>query len=130
MFTIEQIKEAHSKVKSGADFPAYVQDLISLGVTSYETYVSDGHSNYFGSGNFSIGSESKYQDLAITPTSNTEEFSSHLRSHQQGKTDYPTFCRDCAQTGVHKWIVNLGDFTCTYFDVSGKVLLTEAIPQK
>jgi hypothetical protein len=24
MFTIEQIKEAHSKVKSGADFPVYI----------------------------------------------------------------------------------------------------------
>jgi hypothetical protein len=29
MFTITQIKEAHSKVKSGADFPAYIQGLIS-----------------------------------------------------------------------------------------------------
>ena len=27
MFTENQIKETHSKVKSGADFPAYIQDL-------------------------------------------------------------------------------------------------------
>ncbi len=27
MFTVEQIKTAHSKVKSGADFPAYIQDI-------------------------------------------------------------------------------------------------------
>ena len=33
MFTIEQIKNAHAKVKSGADFPTYVQNLIKLGVT-------------------------------------------------------------------------------------------------
>ncbi len=32
MFTIEQIKEAHAKVKSGADFPNYIHDLIILGV--------------------------------------------------------------------------------------------------
>ena len=32
MFTIQQIKEAHSKVKSGSDFPKYVQDIIALGV--------------------------------------------------------------------------------------------------
>ena len=38
MFTIQQIKEAHSKVKSGADFPKYVHDIIALGVTSYETF--------------------------------------------------------------------------------------------
>lgn len=27
MFTITQIENAHSKVKSGADFPKYIQDL-------------------------------------------------------------------------------------------------------
>ncbi len=43
MFTLEQIKSAHSKVKSGADFPNYIQDLINLGIKSYHTYVSDGH---------------------------------------------------------------------------------------
>ncbi|MGB4398918.1 MAG: DUF1398 family protein [Daejeonella sp.] len=36
MFTAEQIKAAHSKVKSGADFPAYIQDIKALGVTGYE----------------------------------------------------------------------------------------------
>jgi hypothetical protein len=42
MFTVEQIKTAHGKVKSGADFPAYIQDIKKLGVTSYETFVTDG----------------------------------------------------------------------------------------
>jgi uncharacterized protein YbcV (DUF1398 family) len=45
MFTIEQIKIAHTKVRSGADFPNYIQDLINLGITSYETYVADGKFN-------------------------------------------------------------------------------------
>ncbi len=38
MFQLTDIKDAHSKVKSGADFPNYVQDLIKLGVKKYETY--------------------------------------------------------------------------------------------
>ncbi len=45
MFTVEQIKTAHSKVKSGADFPAYIQDINKLGVASYETFVTDGHTS-------------------------------------------------------------------------------------
>lgn len=44
MFTEAQIKHAHSKVQSGADFPAYIQEIISLGVISYDVYVADGHS--------------------------------------------------------------------------------------
>lgn len=48
MFTLEQIKEAHSKVKSGADFPAYIQDMKELGVQLYTHYVADGHIVYKG----------------------------------------------------------------------------------
>ena len=39
MFTAEQIKAAHSKVKSGADFPGYIKEIKALGVTHYEAYV-------------------------------------------------------------------------------------------
>lgn len=30
MFTVEQIKAAHAKVKSGADFPGYITEIKSL----------------------------------------------------------------------------------------------------
>ena len=52
MFTVEQIKAAHSKVKSGADFPAYIKEIKTLGVTHYEAYVTDGHINYHGANNY------------------------------------------------------------------------------
>ena len=42
MFTIEQITEAHSKVKSGADFPAYIQELKKIGVTHYVLGLCEG----------------------------------------------------------------------------------------
>lgn len=31
MFTIEQIKEAHSQLKSGADFPEYIREIKIFG---------------------------------------------------------------------------------------------------
>jgi len=63
MFTIEQIKEAHAKVKSGADFPNYIQDLIILGVKGYDTFVSDGHTEYYGVNNYTVASEEKYRNI-------------------------------------------------------------------
>ncbi|MEO8764516.1 MAG: DUF1398 family protein [Ginsengibacter sp.] len=48
MFAIEQIKEAHSKVKSGEDLPNFIQVLIGPGVMQYVTYVTDGHTVYSG----------------------------------------------------------------------------------
>jgi len=128
MFTIDQIKAAHSKVKSGADFPAYVQDLIALGVTNYETYVTDGHTDYFGKNDFKISSGNKYEPVTVADEADANQFEKNLKAHQQGKTDYPTFCNDCANFGVEKWKVDMKAMTCTYYDKAGNEMLAETIP--
>ncbi len=129
MFNIDQIKAAHSKVKSGADFPAYIRDLKQLGVTRYVTFVKDGHTDYSGKDNFQTSSPARYADLQIASSGNASRFKADLKAHQQGKTDYPTFCSDCAKSGIEKWIVDLNEMTCTYFDQEGKVVLIEQVPQ-
>lgn len=129
MFTLDQIKAAHSQVKSGADFPAYIRDLKQLGVISYVTFVKDGHTDYSGSGDFKISSSARYADLQIATEVNVSQFKADLKAHQQGKTDYPTFCSDCAKSGIEKWIVNLTKMTCTYFDKTGNEVLVEQVPQ-
>jgi uncharacterized protein YbcV (DUF1398 family) len=45
-----------------------------------------------------------------------------------GKTDYLTFCNDCAKSGIEKWIVRLEEMTCTYYDKAGNDILVEKIP--
>jgi uncharacterized protein YbcV (DUF1398 family) len=128
MFTLEQIKSAHAKVQSGADFPNYVQELKQLGVTHYEAYVSDGHTAYFGKNNYKIKALAKYDSLTVAENSNIDQFKTDLKSHQQGQTDYMTFCNDCAKSGVEKWLVCMEKMTCTYYAKDGKAMLTEAIP--
>lgn len=129
MFTIAQIKAAHAKVKSGKDFPQYIQDLIQLGVRWYHTYVSDGHTVYFSDTGYSVVSEPMYAPLAIAEVASVKTFSERLKAHQAGQTDYPTFCNDCANAGVCKWVVDMADMTCTYFDTADTALLVEGIPQ-
>jgi uncharacterized protein YbcV (DUF1398 family) len=130
MFTTEQIKAAHSKVKSGADFPAYIQDIKKLGVTYYETFVADGHTNYYGANDYKTTSPAKkYEPLAIADECNKDQFKSDLKEHQQGKTDYPTFIRMSAKMGIEKWTVCMEKMTCTYFDKMGNEILVEEIPQ-
>lgn len=129
MFTADQIKEAHRKVKSGADFPAYIREIKAMGVTHYESYVTDGHIDYHGTNGHTASVPAKYEALTIADLSDPEQFKADLKAHQQGKTDYPTFCKDCAKSGVESWKVELARMTCTYFDKSGKELLLEMIPQ-
>jgi uncharacterized protein YbcV (DUF1398 family) len=129
MFTIEQIKAAHSKVKSGADFPKYIQEVKALGVTRYEAYVADGHVIYYGSNGYTAKSPAKYQILDIADNCNDAQFKSDLKAHQNGKTDYSTFCNDAAKSGIEKWVVSMEKMTCTYFDKVGNVILVEEIPR-
>ena len=128
MFTIQQIHEAHAKVKSGADFPKYMQDIIALGVTSFETFVFDNHTHYYGINDFQIASVGFSETLTIADESNVEQFKSDLKSHQQGNTDYMTFLNDCAKSGVEKWIVVMDKMTCSYYDKAGNEMVVEVIP--
>lgn len=128
MFTLEQIKSRHAKVKSGADFPAYVVSLIELGVKIYWVYVEDGHSRYEGAEGFVVESAGAYERLFVNPTLDKATFQADLRNHQQGNTDYFTFCEDCAKSGIYRWKMDLESRSCTYYDLDGLVVFTELIP--
>ena len=124
MFTLTDIQRAHAKVKSGADFPAYAKEIHMMGVTAYDTFVSDGHAVYLGNDE-PITSPAKYETLEITTQSNKENFIERLQIHQSGGTNYMTFCQDCAENGVEKWTLDLVARTCTYYDRTGNIMIIE-----
>jgi uncharacterized protein YbcV (DUF1398 family) len=128
MFTVEQIKTAHSKVKSGADFPAYIWEIKSLGVIAYEHFVTDGHIQYYGANDFKISATAKWPAMEVAEAGSAEKLKHALAIHQQGQTDYPTFCKQSAEAGVEKWIVDITKKVCIYYDMAGNQLLLEAIP--
>ena len=128
MFTVAAIEEAHDKVKSGADFPKYIQEIKAMGVLSFETWVKDSHTEYFGAQGYQTSSVPQYKNLSISRITDKDRFISQLKIHQQGETDYYAFCKDCAETGIEKWIVDLEKMTCTYFDHAGHEILVERIP--
>lgn len=128
MFTLNQIKEAHAKVNSGADFPQYIRDLVSLGIQQYTIYVYDGHAEYSGKNDYNVVSDAEYPTLLIADKIDKNLFGHYLKKHQQGATDYPTFCKNSAQTGVSKWVVDIISKTCTYYGKSNELILKEDIP--
>ena len=128
MFTLSDISTAHAQVKTGADFPAYARDLIAMWVTTYDTYVSDGHAVYLGNSE-PITSPLKYETLTVADTVNQERFVERLKLHQSGGTDYMTFCQDCAECGIQKWTLDMSAHTCTYYDILGGAVHTEYFPE-
>tara|TARA_R110002049_G_scaffold279949_3_gene459153 strand:- start:11167 stop:11559 length:393 start_codon:yes stop_codon:yes gene_type:complete len=128
MFTVEQIELAHSKIKSGAEFPKYIQEIKKIGVMAFETWVMDSHTEYIGKNNFRTKSNPKYEELDIADYTDEEKFKKYLKAHQKGETDYFAFCKHCAETGIEKWIVNLERMSCIYYDKDENEVLIENVP--
>ncbi|WP_224489515.1 DUF1398 domain-containing protein [Robertkochia flava] len=129
MFSTDQIQEAFSKVKSGSDFPQFVQELRNIGVTHYDNYVSDGRTTYYGLNNFSLDAMPKYPKLPVNEQSSSDRLKHAISIHQQGQTDYSTFCEQAAEAGVEKWTTHMKEMTVTYLDKKGRKLLIEPIPK-
>ncbi|AJR03366.1 DUF1398 domain-containing protein [Siansivirga zeaxanthinifaciens] len=129
MFTREQIHHAFKKVKSGSDFPQFVQDLKKIGVTHYDNFVSDGRTKYYGKTNFTLDGEAKYSKIKVNNLSTSKDLKDAISIHQNGQTDYPTFCKQAADAGVEKWTTHMIEMTVTYFDKKGRKLLVEPIPE-
>jgi len=129
MFTEQQLTAAHSKVKTGADFPGYIREIKALGLISYTFMVADGTIIYNGANGFELRSAAKYPSLSIYPHSSAGVLYYNITIHQQGQTDFLTFCKQAAQAGVEKWVVDTQTMLCTYYDVAGNQMLAEPIPQ-
>lgn len=127
-FTLDQIHNAFKKVKSGADFPRFVQDLKRIGVTHYDTYVANGRTTYYGANNFAADDKPKYALLTVNTSSSSDKLKHSIAIHQQGQTDYLTFCHQAADAGVEKWTTHMLAMTVTYLDKQGNVLIAEPIP--
>jgi len=127
MFTIEQINDVHEKLGTMKDFLSYVKALKLLGVEKYDSYLTDGHSQYFGAGGYHVESAPVHEKLLIADNGDKESFLRHLSLHEERKTDYMTMSRGLAESGIEKWTVDTNAATISYCDKKGNQLLIESI---
>lgn len=129
MFTLEQIHTEARKVKTGADFPKFINELKKIGINRSDVFVMDGMAIYYGKDNQTVETGAAYENLLISEKASSDTLKKALKSHQQGKTDYSTFCKQAAEAGVEKWIIDLNEMSVSYFAMDGKILVKENIPK-
>jgi hypothetical protein len=86
-----------------------VQALNSHGVETYDSYLTDGHSEYFGIDGFTVKSPAAHEKLSIAETSRREEFLEHLNLHNQHATTHLEMSKGFAESGIEKWTVEEGN---------------------
>src|SRR5947209_2272685 len=65
MFTLEQLNDIHNRLGTMESFSQYVRALQALGVETYDSYVADGHSEFFGKDGHKVVSPSVHNTLPI-----------------------------------------------------------------
>ena len=127
MFTIEQIDELHDRLGRAETLVDYVGSLAALGVVRYDSFVSDGHSEYVGLDAERVVSPPAHETLTVAEDSDRQAFVDHLKRHERGETGYLEMSKGLADSGVQKWTVDTHAMTMTFYDRTGVALLVEKI---
>jgi uncharacterized protein YbcV (DUF1398 family) len=88
MFTLGQIHEIHDRLGKAETLAQYLQALHAIGVEKCDSFVTNGHSEYFGKNDQKVVSPPAHETLTVAQTSNREKLMEHLDRLLQQKTGY------------------------------------------
>lgn len=126
-FTLQAIQEAQAKY-TGSDFPKLIREFKRIGVVKNIYDLSNGTIVYEDKDGITI--ELHVDDIRndVTIQCERELALKALKRNQVGESTFMDFCTEMAHFGVYKWISNLDDMTCSYYDLNDKVIIVEDIP--
>lgn len=127
-FKLSAIQQAHQQF-TGVDFPKLFKAFKDMGMTYNIVNIQDGTATYVHQSEDDIVTSSVKSNHPVAPSSNQSIVQDVLTRHQQGQTDFETFCDETAQAGIYKWHIDIQAGTCTYIDLQEQAIISELIPQ-
>ncbi|HCZ8230203.1 TPA: DUF1398 family protein [Staphylococcus aureus] len=127
-FTLSEIQQAHQQF-TGVDFPKLFKAFKDMGMTYNIVNIQDGTATYVHQSEDDIVTSSVKSNHPVAPSSNQSIVQDVLTRHQQGQTDFETFCNEMAEAGIYKWHIDIQAGTCTYIDLKEQAIISELRPQ-
>ncbi|HCY9972868.1 TPA: DUF1398 family protein [Staphylococcus aureus] len=127
-FKLSAIQQAQQQF-TGVDFPKLFKAFKDMGMTYNIVNIQDGTATYVHQSEDDIVTSSVKSNHPVAPSSNQSIVQDVLTRHQQGQTDFETFCDEMAQAGIYKWHIDIQAGTCTYIDLQEQAIISELIPQ-
>jgi uncharacterized protein YbcV (DUF1398 family) len=127
VFTLEQIADIHDRLGAKQTLADYLRALRYIGVRTYDSYLTDGHSEYFGADGQTLIGPAFHDVFVVARTCEREQFLEYMRRVDQGGVGYEEMSKTLAEYGVEKWTFDTDALTITYRDRAGVVLLTEGV---
>ena len=127
MFTLAQITDIHDRLGNEDTLGRYLRALAEIGIKTYDSYITDGHSEYFGADGQKLVGPAFHDSFAIAETCDKEQFLRYMQQVEQGEVGYAEMSKALADNGVEKWTFDTEELTITYLDKAGNVLLGEKV---
>lgn len=127
MFTQEMIFHLRSKVHTYFDLPRLVQQLKRIGITSYETFVTDFTTCYKGNtaNEVVVPGTSSY---TISNDTDTHILRDALFAYKQNLISGKDFYDSLARAGVHSFVVDTVNLYIEYYDKKHELLVHTTLP--
>jgi uncharacterized protein YbcV (DUF1398 family) len=122
-----QIDGLHARLGRADSLADYLRGLAAIGVARFDSFVTDGHSEFFSADGRRVISPAHHKMLAVAEVSDRDTFLEHLRHHSDGETSYLEMSEGLAEAGVEKWVADTTAMTMTYRDRAGVALLVEEV---
>lgn len=122
-----EIDEIHARVGRADSLAEYLRALGAIGVVRFESFVNDGHSEFFGADGSRVVSPTYHELLEVAEVSDRSTCREHLRRHNDGETSYLEMSQGLAASGIEKWVADTSALTMSYCDRAGVSLLVEQI---
>jgi uncharacterized protein YbcV (DUF1398 family) len=125
MFTLAQVTHIHDTLGNEDSLPEYLRALAAVGVQHYDSFITDGHSEYYGQDGHKVVSPAVHEVFQVSDTSDKAAFLDYMKLVEQGGIGYEEMSRRLAEIGVEKWAFDTQALTIAYYDKAGQVLLAE-----
>lgn len=126
-FTLEQIDDIHARLGSAQTLDDYVRALRSIGVARYDSFVADGHSEFFDAGGAMLATPPAHVSLEISTVVDVDAARAHLDRHGLGETAYLEMSQGLADSGIERWTVDTAAMTMTFRDGQGNDRIVDKI---
>ncbi|MGJ9422901.1 DUF1398 family protein [Aeromicrobium sp. CF3.5] len=127
MVSLQQIDDVHARLGTAELLVDYVRALAALGVTHYDSFVIDGHTEYRTVEGTDLVGPPHHDRFEIAESADPEAFHAVMAQVELGALDYTQMSSALARCGVERWSVDTAALTMAYCDTTGGNLLIEQL---
>lgn len=127
MESLQILKEHLEKVRMDADFSVFINTLNDNNVAYYVYFVATGNITFVKKNEDFVPLKSSRYLLKISSAVSARKTRIAAERHFSGEATYEIYCRDLANAGVFRWIVDLSTNVRSYYSVTNELLHTESL---